>query len=193
MVIGINLDGSKDVLGIWIGENESAKFWMSVSNDLKNRGVQDILLVCVDNLTGFRPAISACYPKTDIPTRFAIRSATCPTADLKPIYKAATEEAALLELDHFEATWGAKYPLIVKSWRQNWDELSTFFMYPPELRKLIYTTNMIEGYHRQLRKVTKGKSTFPNDYSLLKMLYLTTMVVVQMDGTCAKLGTDLAA
>jgi putative transposase len=190
MVIGIDLDGNKDVLGIWIGENESAKFWLSVLNDLKNRGVQDILLICVDNLTGFSQAIAACYPKTDIQKcivhqiRNSVRYVSYKdlkrvTADLKPIYKAATEEAALLELDQFEATWGAKYPLIVKSWRQNWDELSTFFMYPPELRKLIYTTNMIEGYHRQLRKVTKGKSIFPNDDSLLKMLYLATMDVVR--------------
>ncbi|GGD78894.1 hypothetical protein GCM10010911_41240 [Paenibacillus nasutitermitis] len=101
------------------------------------------------------------------------------TVDLKPIYKAATEEAALLELDRFEEMWGQKYPLIVKSWRQNWDELSTFFMYPPELRKMIYTTNMIEGYHRQLRKVTKGKSIFPTDDALLKMLYLAAMDVVR--------------
>ncbi|MEI7028218.1 IS256 family transposase, partial [Paenibacillus sp. y28] len=164
MVIGVDLDGNKDVLGIWIGENESAKFWMSVLNDLKNRGVQDILLVCVDNLTGFSQAIGACYPKTDIQKcivhqiRNSVRYVSYKdlkrvTADLKPIYKAATEEAALLELERFEEAWGQKYPLIMKSWRQNWDELSTFFMYPPELRKMIYTTNMIEGYHRQLRKV----------------------------------------
>lgn len=190
MVIGVDLDGNKDVLGIWIGENESAKFWMSVLNDLKNRGVRDILLVCVDHLTGFIQAISACYPKTDIQKcivhqiRNSVRYVSYKdlkrvTADLKPIYKAVTEEAALLELERFEETWGQKYPLIVKSWRQNWDELSTFFMYPAELRKMIYTTNMIESYHRQLRKVTKGKSMFPTDDALLKMLYLATMDVVR--------------
>ncbi|MEK8130470.1 IS256 family transposase [Paenibacillus filicis] len=190
MVIGVDLDGNKDVLGIWIGENESAKFWLSVLNELKNRGVQDILLVCVDNLTGFSQAISASFPKTDIQkciihqigssTRYvSYKDLKRVTADLKPIYKAPTEEAARAELDRFEEEWGTKYPLLVKSWRQNWEELSTFFAYPPELRKLIYTTNMIEGYHRQLRKVTKGKSIFPTDESLLKMLYLATMDVLR--------------
>ncbi|MCP1312698.1 IS256 family transposase [Paenibacillus tyrfis] len=190
MVIGIDLDGNKDVLGIWIGENESAKFWLNVLNELKNRGVQDILITCVDNLSGFSQAIAACYPKTDIQkciihqirnsTRYvSYKDLKKVTADLKPIYKAVTEEAALLELERFEEHWGSKYPLIVKSWRQNWDELATFFKYPPELRKLIYTTNMIESYHRQLRKVTKGKSIFPTDESLLKMLYLSTMDVVR--------------
>ncbi|MBW5449477.1 IS256 family transposase [Cohnella sp. CFH 77786] len=190
MVIGIDLDGNKDVLGMWIGENESAKFWLSVLNDLKNRGVQDILITCVDNLTGFSQAITACYPKTEIQkciihqirnsTRYvSYKDLKKVTADLKPIYKAATEEMALVELDRFEETWGAKYPLIIRSWRSNWDELATFFKYPPELRKLIYTTNMIESYHRQLRKVTKGKSIFPSDEALLKMLYLVTMDVTR--------------
>ena len=190
MVIGIDLDGNKDVLGMWIGENESAKFWLSVLNDLKNRGVQDILIACVDNLTGFSQAITACYPKTEIQkciihqirnsTRYvSYKDLKKVTADLKPIYKAATEEMALVELDRFEETWGTKYPLIVRSWRTNWDELATFFKYPPEIRKLIYTTNMIESYHRQLRKVTKGKSIFPTDEALLKMLYLVTMDVTR--------------
>lgn len=190
MVIGIDLDGNKDVLGIWIGENESAKFWLTVLNELKNRGVQDILITCVDNLTGFSQAISACFPQTEIQKciihqiRNSIRYVSYKdvkkvTSDLKPIYKAATEEAAQLEMERFEETWGEKYPLIVKSWRQNWDELTAFFKYPPELRKLIYTTNMIESYHRQLRKVTKGKSIFPTDESLLKMLYLSTMDVLR--------------
>lgn len=190
MVIGIDLDGNKDVLGMWIGENESAKFWLSVLNDLKNRGVQDILITCVDNLTGFTQAISACYPQTEIQKciihqiRNSVRYVSYKdlkkvTADLKPIYKAVTEELALLELDRFEEAWGTKYPLIVRSWRNNWDELATFFKYPPEIRKIIYTTNIIESYHRQLRKVTKGKSIFPSDEALLKMLYLATMDVVR--------------
>lgn len=190
MVIGIDLDGNKDVLGMWIGENESSKFWLSVLNDLRNRGVQDILIICVDNLSGFSEAIAACYPKTEIQkciihqirnsTRYvSYKDLKKVTADLKPIYKAATEEGALLEMDRFEEVWGAKYLLVVRSWRNNWEELSTFFKYPPEIRKLIYTTNMIESYHRQLRKVTKGKSIFPTDEALLKMLYLATMDVTR--------------
>jgi putative transposase len=190
MVIGVDMDGGKDVLGMWIGENESAKFWLGVLNDLKNRGVQDILIICVDNLNGFTQAIDACYPKTEVQKcivhqiRNSIRFVSYKdlkkvTTDLKPIYKAANEAAALVELDLFEKTWGDKYPHIVKSWRDNWHELATFFKYSPEIRKLIYTTNMIESYHRQLRKVTKGKSIFPSDESLLKMLYLATMDVMR--------------
>lgn len=190
MVVGIDLEGYKDVLGIWIGENESAKFWLSVLTDLRNRGVQDILIICVDNLKGFSDATAACYPQTEIQKciihqiRNSIKYVSYKdlkkvTAALRPIYTAPTEEAALQELEQFEAVWGRQYPLIVRSWRNNWDELATFFKYSPELRKLIYTTNMIESYHRQLRKVTKGKSIFPNDEALLKMLYLATMDVLR--------------
>ncbi|WP_421616751.1 IS256 family transposase [Brevibacillus sp. TJ4] len=190
MVIGIDLDGHKDVLGIWIGENESAKFWLHVLNELKNRGVQDILITSVDNLRGFTEAITACYPKTEIQKcvihqiRNSIKYVSYKdlkkiTSELKPIYKAPTEQAALEELDQFEQTWGSKYPLMVRSWRNNWDEIATFFKYPPEIRKLIYTTNVIENYHRQLRKVTKGKAMFPTDDALLKMLYLVTMDVLR--------------
>ncbi|WP_272948119.1 IS256 family transposase [Paenibacillus sp. A3] len=167
MVIGIDLDGNKDVLGIWIGENESAKFWLNVLNELKNRGVQDILITCVDNLSGFSQAIAACYPKTDIQkciihqirnsTRYvSYKDLKKVTADLANI-QGRHGRGSPAGLDRFEEHWGSKYPLIIKSWRQNWDELATFFKYLPELRKLIYTTNMIESYYRQLRKVTKGK------------------------------------
>ena len=190
MAIGIDLDGKKDVLGMWVGENESAKFWLNVLNELKNRGVQDILITCVDNLSGFSQAISAAFPQTEIQkciihqirnsTRYvSYKDLKQVTADLKPIYKASTEEMARAELDQFEAKWGDKYPLTVRSWRANWEELSAFFKYSPEIRKIIYTTNIIESYHRQLRKATKGKSIFPSDESLLKMLYLATMDVVR--------------
>jgi transposase-like protein len=190
MVIGVDLDGNKDVLGMWIGENESAKFWLSVLNELRNRGVSDILIVCVDNLTGFTEAIAACYPEAEIQKcivhqiRNSIRYVSYKdvkkiTAALKPVYTAPSEAAASEELDQFEQVWGQKYPLIVRSWRNNWTEISTFFKYPPEIRKIIYTTNMIESYHRQLRKVTKGKSIFPSDEALQKMLFLATQDVLR--------------
>lgn len=190
MAIGVDLDGNKDVLGIWIGENESAKFWLSVLNELRNRGVQDILIASVDNLTGFTEAIAACYPDAEVQkcivhqVRNSVRYVSYKdlkkiTAALKPIYTAPSESAAAEELDQFEAAWGSKYPLIVRSWRNNWAEIATFFKYPPEIRKIIYTTNVIESYHRQLRKVTKGKSVFPTDEALLKMLYLVTQDVLR--------------
>lgn len=189
MVIGIDFDGNKDVLGMWIGEHETSKFWLTVLNELKNRGVEDILICSVDNLNGVSEAITACFPKTEIQKcvvhqiRNSVRYVSYKDtkkllANLKPVYSAPTEDAALAALDDFEKTWGAKYPLVVQSWRRNWGEIATFFKYPPEIRKLIYTTNMIESYHRQLRKVTKGKAVFPNDESLLKMLYLVTQDVM---------------
>lgn len=190
MIIGIDLDGQKDVLGMWIGESESAKFWLNILNELKNRGVKDILITSVDNLSGFSEAISACFPKTQIQKCIVhqIRNSTRYvsyqdlkkfTTDLKPIYKAISEEKALEELDRFEEKWGKKYPLAIKSWRSNWPELATFFRYPAEIRKIIYTTNIIESYHRQLRKVTKPKSVFPTDDALLKILYLITVDITK--------------
>lgn len=189
LVIGIDFDGNKDVLGMWVGEHETSKFWLTVLNELKNRGVEDILICSVDNLTGFSEAITACFPNTEIQKcvvhqiRNSIRYVSYKDtkkllANLKPVYCAPSEDAALAALDDFEKTWGAKYPLVVQSWRRNWGEIATFFKYPPEIRKLIYTTNMIESYNRQLRKVTKGKAVFPNDESLLKMLYLVTQDVM---------------
>ena len=185
-VMGVNLEGIKEILGIWIGEAESAKFWLSVLNEIKNRGVKDILIVSVDGLKGFSEAIESAYPETEIQkcilhqirnsTRYvSYKDIKAFTAGLKKIYRAATGEKALAELDSFEEVWGKKYPLSIKSWRTNWAELSTYFKYPGELRKIIYTTNNVESYHRQLRKVTKSKSIFPNDQALLKMLYLATM------------------
>lgn len=183
IAIGINLEGRKDVLGMWIGENESAKYWATVLNGLRNRGVEDILIVCTDNLTGFSAAIEAVYPKTEIQNCIIhqIRNSTKYVsykdlkglmADLKAIYTAVDEDAAMAALDKFAENWDKKYPKISASWRENWPRLSTYFKYPAELRRLIYTTNAIEGFNRQLRKVTKAKSVFPSDDSLFKMLYL---------------------
>lgn len=189
VAIGTDLEGRKDVLGLWLGANESAKYWLSVLNGLKNRGVSDILIASVDGLTGFVEAINTAFPKTEVQRCIIhqIRSSSRYvsykdikqfTADLKPVYKAPTEEIALAAMDEFEAKWGKKYPLGVKSWRANWNELSTMFKYPPEIRKLIYTTNAIENFNRQLRKVTKTKSAFVSDDALMKILYLTTMQIV---------------
>lgn len=186
--IGTDLEGKKDVLGIWIGATESAKYWLSVLNGLKKRGVNDILIVSVDGLTGFSEAIAAAYPRTEIQRCIIhqIRSSTryvsykdvkAFTAALKPIYKAPTEELALEALDELESAWGGKYPASIKSWRDHWDELATMFKYPEQIRLIIYTTNAIENFNRQLRKVTKTKSAFVSDDALLKQLYLVTMQV----------------
>ncbi|WP_221892802.1 MULTISPECIES: IS256 family transposase [Cetobacterium] len=190
IAIGISSSGEKDVIGMWVGENESAKFWLSKLNELKSRGVEDILIACVDGLIGFANAIEAVYPQTQIQQCIIhqIRSSTqfvsykdikALIADLKLVYKATTEESALLNLELFDEKWGKKYPKIAISWKNNWSRLSTYFKYPQEIRTLIYTTNTIEGYNRQLRKVTKNKSVFPTDDSLLKMLYLATQDITK--------------
>ena len=190
IAIGINMDGLKEVLGMWVGENESAKFWLSVMNGLKNRGLQDILIACVDGLTGFPAAIEAVYPKTEIQqciihqirntTRFvSYKDIKALMVDLKKVYAAIDEPTALAELENFDEKWGNKYPKIAISWRDNWANLSTYFKYPQEVRTLIYTTNAIEGFNRQLRKVTKNKGVFPTDDSLLKMLYLAMMDITK--------------
>lgn len=184
--IGVNLEGKKDVLGIWIGSAESSKYWLLVLNELKNRGVRDILIASVDGLTGFSEAIRAVYPNTEIQRciihqirnsskYLSYKDLKAFNADLKLVYTATTEEIALAELDRLEQKWGDKYLIAIKSWRNNWNELATFFKYPPEIRKIIYTTNAMESYNRQLRKVTKTKSIFPNDESLMKILYLATI------------------
>ncbi len=183
-LIGIDLDGNKECLGLYISkEPESAKYWLSVMAELKNRGVKDILIFAVDNLTGISEAIEAAYPKADIQkcvvhqirnslkyVPYKERKAVA--EDLKSVYKAGTEEAALEALKDFNELWGKKYPHIVKSWKKNWGELSIMFKYPPEIRKLIYTTNPIESFNRQLRKVSKNKSVFPNEDAVLKLFYL---------------------
>lgn len=189
IAIGVDLDGHKDVLGMWICEHESAKFWLSVLNELRNRGVQDILIVS-KTISRVLQMPFTLAPDTEVQKcivhqiRNSIRYVSYKdvkkvTADLRPIYTSPTEEAGLEELNRFEKKWGEKYPLIVRSWQANWAEISTFFKYPPEIRKIIYTTNMIESYHRQLRKVTKGKSILPTDDALLKMLYMATQDVLR--------------
>ena len=190
IAIGIDLDGKKDVLGMWVGENESAKFWATVLNGLKNRGVEDIFIACTDNLTGFSAAIEAVFPKTEIQNCIvhqlrnsskyvSYKDLKALMADLKAVYAAVDEPSALAALDTFSERWDQKYPKISQSWRENWANLSTYFKYPQEVRRLIYTTNTIEGFNRQLRKVTKSKSVFPTDDSLLKMLYLAMVNITK--------------
>lgn len=190
IAIGINLDGKKDVLGMWVGENESAKYWASVLNGLRNRGVEDIFIACTDNLTGFDAAIEAVFPQTEIQNCIihqlrnsskyvSYKDIKALMADLKAVYAAVDEASALDALDIFAETWDKKYPKISKSWRENWVNLSTYFKYPVEVRRLIYTTNTIEGFNRQLRKVTKSKAVFPTDDSLFKMLYLAMIDITK--------------
>ena len=190
IAIGIDLSGRKDVLGMWVGENESAKYWATILNGLRNRGVEDIFIACTDNLTGFSAAIEAVFPKTEIQnciihqirnsTRYvSYKDLKALTTDLKAVYAAVDENAALDALEIFAERWDKKYPKISSSWRDNWPNLSTYFKFPQEIRRLIYTTNAIEGFNRQLRKVTKAKSVFPTDDSLLKMLYLAMMDITR--------------
>lgn len=190
VAIGIDMEGHRDVLGMWIGENESAKFWLGILNSLKNRGAEDILIACVDGLTGFTNAIEAVYPHTEIQqciihqirntTRFvSYKDIKELMKDLKQVYTAADEQTAFANLEDFDEKWGKKYPKIASSWREKWANLATYFKYPQEVRKLIYTTNAIENFNRQLRKVTKSKSVFPTDDSLLKMLYLAMMDITK--------------
>ena len=190
VVLGINMEGGKDILGIWIGEHESSKFWLNVLTELKSRGVQDVYLFCVDGLTGFREAIEAVYPNAGIQrciihqirysTRFvSYKDIKELMADLKLVYTAVTEDEALHNLMSFKEKWSKSYPSCVKTWEDNWDILSTFFAYPAEIRKIIYTTNIIEGLNRQFRQITKNKPSFTNDESLRKMLYLASKNIVK--------------
>lgn len=190
IAIGINLDGRKDVLGMWVGENESAKFWATVLNGLRNRGVEDIFIACTDNLTGFSAAIEAVLPKAELQNCVIhqIRNSTkyvsykeikALMSGLKAVYAAVDEASALESMELFSGRWDKKYPKIPLSWRENWANLSTYFKYPQEVRRLIYTTNTIEGFNRQLRKATKSKSVFPTDDSLLKMLYLAMIDITK--------------
>ena len=183
LAIGINMNGEKEVLGLWIAQTEGAKFWLSVVTELKNRGVQDIFIACVDGLKGFPEAIETVYPKAAVQLCIVhmVRNSLNyvgwnkreqVAADLKRVYTAATEVEAELCLIEFEHTWNDAYPPIAQSWRNNWDRITPFFDYPPEIRKIIYTTNAIESVNMSLRKVTKSRGSFPNDEAVMKLFYL---------------------
>ena len=183
LALGVNLDGEKELIGLWVGQTEGAKFWLQVLTELQNRGVADILICCVDGLTGFSEAIETVYPETLVQqcivhmVRGSLRFTTWQdrktvARDLKTIYRAATEAAGRAALDAFAAKWDAKYPTISASWRRHWDELSVFYAYPQEIRRVIYTTNAIESMNRQLRKVLKTRGALPSDEAVLKLLYL---------------------
>lgn len=189
-VLGINLEGRKHLLGMYISESEGSKFWLSVLSDLQQRGVKDILIACIDNLGGFEEAIGSIYPKTEVQSCIVhqIRNTLKYVAskdskevmkDVKLVYRAVNKELAEEHLNAFEEKWGKKYPVIIKSWRNNWHKLSTFFKYADQIRRLIYTTNTIEGFHRQIRKVTKTKGAFTNDMALLKLVYLASERIAQ--------------
>lgn len=184
IALGINGEGYKDILGIWIGENEGAKFWLKVCNELKNRGVEDILIVCIDGLKGFPDAIHTVFPETRIQLciihqirntmkYISYKDQKAFMADLKKVYGAESEEIALENLSSMQENW-KKYAPVLDSWFDKWENLSTYFCYGYQIRRLIYTTNAIEGFNRQLRKVTKSKAVFPGDDALRKTLYLTT-------------------
>ncbi len=182
-VLAVNLEGKKEILGLYLSESEGANFWLSVLTDLNNRGVEDILIASVDGLTGFPDAIATIYPNTEVQLCIvhqvrnslkyvASKNQKAFMVDLKRVYRATSKDAAEQALDELEARWGNLYPIVIKSWRTKWDNLSAYFKYPPEIRRVIYTTNSIEAVHRQFRKLTKTKGGFPNEDSLLKLLYL---------------------
>lgn len=188
--LGITKSGHKDILGIWIGESEGAKFWLSVFNELKNRGIEDILIACMDGLKGLPDAIKTVFPKVEVQTciihqiRNSLKYVASKNqkefiADLKLVYKASSEEIAMQQLELLDKKWGNKYRVVVDSWFNNWDNLSTYFKYPPDIRRIIYTTNTLEGFNRQLRKVTKVKTVFPTDDALKKSLYLATVDIMK--------------
>ncbi|WP_180174900.1 IS256 family transposase [Acinetobacter sp. YH01022] len=183
LALGINLEGQKELLGMWMAENEGAKFWLNVLTELKNRGLQDILIACVDGLKGFPDAINSVYPQTHIQLciihmlRNSLKYVSwkdykAVTQDLKAVYQSPTEEAALMALDQFAQTWDDKYPQISKSWRMHWENLNTFFAYPAEIRKAIYTTNAIESLNSVIRQAIKKRKVFPTDDSVRKVIYL---------------------
>jgi len=181
--IGINLEGKKELLGMWLTNNEGAKFWLTVVTDLKNRGVEDILIASVDGLKGFSEAINSVFPQTIVQRciihqiRYSIKYVGSKyqkefMADLKKVYKAPTKTAAEDAILELEQKWGEKYPMVINSWTNNWTELSAYFEYSEPIRRIIYTTNTVEGFNRQIRKITKTKGGFSNDESLFKLVFL---------------------
>jgi transposase-like protein len=181
-LLGLNLQGKKEILGIHLSESEGANYWLTVLTELQNRGVEDILIACIDGLTGFPDAIAAVFPKTEVQLCIihqirnsmkyvASKNQKAFMADLKPVYRATSKEAAEVALDQLEERWGGQYPIVIQSWRRKWEHLSAYFKYPEHIRKVIYTTNAVEAVHRQFRKLTKTKGAFPNENSLLKLLY----------------------
>lgn len=184
-ILGITIEGKKEILGTYVSESEGANFWLAVLTDLQNRGLRDILIACIDNLNGFAEAIKSIFPKTEVQSCIVhqIRNSIKYVAskdqkefmkELKPVYQAVNIESALVNLEKLEEKWNKKYPIVIASWQRNWDKLTTYFKYVQEIRKLIYTTNTIEGYHRQIRKVTKTKGAFTSDMALMKLIYLAT-------------------
>ena len=184
-ILGVNASGMKEVLGMYVSESEGANFWLQVLTDLHNRGLKDILIACTDNLRGFSEAIQSIYPKAEIQSCIvhqirnslkyvAIKDQKVFMKELKEVYRADTKELAEMALLNLSEKWGKKYPIVIQSWESNWEKLTTYFQYTAPIRKLIYTTNAVEGYHRQIRKVTKTKGAFTSDMALLKLVYLAT-------------------
>lgn len=184
-VLAVDKEGHKNLIGMYVSESEGSNFWLSVLTDLKARGVKDILIACIDNLTGFSEAIQSIFPQVEVQSciihqvRNSIKYVASKDkkvfmSDLKKVYQAATKSQAETELLNLEETWGKKYPVVLRSWNNNWEKLSTYFQYDEHIRRLIYTTNAVEGFHRQIRKVTKTKGAFPSDMALLKLIYLAT-------------------
>ncbi|MDQ0151325.1 IS256 family transposase [Eubacterium multiforme] len=187
--LGYTIEGYKDILGIWVDEAEGAKFWLSICNDLKNRGVKEILIACMDGLKGLPQAIKTVFPSVNIQTcivhqirnsikYIASKDKKAFIKDLKEVYRATTEKLALAQLDRLKDTWGSNYGMVIDSWYNNWENLSTFFEFSPRIRKIIYTTNALEGFNRQIRKYTKTRTIFPTDESLNKCVYLATMEIM---------------
>jgi putative transposase len=184
-ILGITAEGRKEILGMYVSESEGANFWLSVLTDLQTRGVKDILIACIDNLKGFAEAISTVFVQTEVQSCIvhqirnslkyvASKDQKIFMADLKPVYQAVNKSEAEEKLEALSEKWNKKYPVVIDSWKRNWEKLTTYFKYPQAIRKLVYTTNTIEGYHRQIRKVTKTKGSFTSDIALLKLMYLAT-------------------